>query len=126
MKIKVDKGMDKPYLSDGRHQVEITDIQEGESEHKGVPFFACRFDNEEGYVVQRFYTSGPGMAIITGLFEAVGVSVKEGSQIDTNQLLHKKLLIEVNERTYNDLETGSERTLKQASNFQPLSKKVRT
>ncbi|WP_266368836.1 hypothetical protein [Tellurirhabdus rosea] len=120
MKIDVEKGADKPFLPDGRHEVEITDIQEGSSEYKDVPFFACRFENEDGFVNQRFYLSGPGMPILMGLFKAVGIEAEEGKQLDTKQLLHKKVSIEVGERSYEAPETGNERTLKQAYGFQPV------
>lgn len=121
MKIKVNEGMDKPFLPDGRHLVDITHIDEGTSEHKGVPFFACRFENEQGFVIQRFYNSKPGMPIIAGLFEAAGIPLQEGVTLDTNKLVGKKLFITVEERTYEVPESDNERTLKQATGFQSAS-----
>lgn len=120
MKIDVEKGMDKAFLADGRHVVEITHIDEGSSESKDVPFFACRFENEDGFVNQRFYLSDPGMSIIMELCQAAGVDVQGGKQLDTNQLLHKKLSIEVAERSYQAPDSGNERTLKQASGFEAV------
>ncbi len=117
MKIQVDK----TFLPDGRHLVEITHVEEGVSEHKNVPFFACRFENEEGFIMQRFYNSTPGMPVIMKLFQAVDIPVKEGKDLDTNQLLQKKLYITVGERTYNEPESGNERTLKQAIEFESAS-----
>lgn len=117
MKISVEKDQDKPLLNDGHHTVEITRIDEGTSEYKGIPFFNCRFENEDGFVSQRFYQSPAGMPAIINLFKTAGIEVKEGDELDTKQLLHKTLDIEVGERSYNDPETGNERTLKQATNF---------
>ncbi|UFH56822.1 hypothetical protein [Spirosoma sp. KNUC1025] len=117
MKIAVEKGQAKTLLTDGEHQVTITHIDEGTSEHKGIPFFAVRFENEEGYVSHRFYQSQAGMPAIIGLFEMAGIDVKEGKELDTKQLIGKEVTIEVGERAYNDPETGNERTLKQAVNF---------
>ncbi|MGV3561430.1 hypothetical protein [Larkinella arboricola] len=117
MKIAVEKGQEKTILADGRQQVTITDIQEGTSEHKGIPFFAVRFENEDGYISHRFYQSSAGMPAIIGLFEQVGIEAKEGQELDTKQLLGKQLTIEVGERSYTDPETQNERTLKQAVNF---------
>lgn len=117
MKIAVEKGQDKPLLADGNHTVTITHIDEGTSENKGVPFFAVRFENEEGYVSHRFYQSQAGMASIVGLFEQAGIEVKGGAELDTKQLVGKQVDIEVGERSYTDPETGNERTLKQAMNF---------
>ena len=119
MKIAVEKGQDKAFLPDGRHVVTITHIDEGTSEYKGVPFFAVRFENEEGFVNQRFYLSPGGMPIIMALCEAVGIEPKQGEDIDTKQLVNKEVSIEVGDYTYNNPEDGNERTLKQASNFQP-------
>lgn len=116
MKIKVEEGLDKPFLSNGRHVVEITDVQEGKSEHKGVPFFNCRFENEEGFVNTRFYDTEPGMPAIVDLFKTAGIEVKEGIQINTEDLLGKKLSIMVSDRTYTD-PGGKEKTIKVATEF---------
>lgn len=117
MKIAVEKGQDKPLLADGKQRVTITDIEEGTSENKSVPFFAVRFENEDGFVSHRFYQSSAGMTTIVNLFERVGIDVKEGAELDTKQLIGKELDIEVGERSYNDPNTGNERTLKQAMDF---------
>ncbi|MBO0934125.1 hypothetical protein [Fibrella aquatilis] len=120
MKINVEEGLDKAFLPDGRHEVEITHVDEGTSEYKGVPFFACRMENEEGFVNQRFYTSPAGMPILLELFRAVGIDAKADKDLDTNQLVGKRLAIEVGDYTYNDPETGNEKTLKQASHFEAV------
>ncbi len=117
MKIAVEQGQDKTLLADGQHNVTITHIDEGTSEYKGIPFFAARFENEDGYVSHRFYQSPAGMPAIVGLFEMAGIDVIEGKDLDTKQLIGKQVDIEVGERSYNDPETGNERTLKQAVNF---------
>ncbi|MVM40058.1 hypothetical protein GO730_24620 [Spirosoma sp. HMF3257] len=117
MKIAIEKGQEKTLLADGRQQVTITDIEEGTSENKGIPFFAVRFENEDGYVSHRFYQSQAGMPAIVSLFGSVGIDAKEGKELDTKQLLGKELTIEVGERSYTDSETHNERTLKQAVNF---------
>ena len=57
------------------------------------------------------------MTNIVNLFERVGIDVKEGDELDTKQLVGKELDIEVGERSYNDPNTGNERTLKQAMDF---------
>ena len=117
MKIAVEKGQDKTLLADGQHSVTIAHIDEGTSENKGIPFFAVRFENEDGYVSHRFYQSPAGMPAIVGLFEMAGIDVTEGKDLDTKQLIGKQVDIEVGERSYNDPETGNERKLKQAINF---------
>lgn len=117
MKIAVERGQEKSLLADGQQQVTITDIEEGSSENKGIPFFAVRFENDEGYVSHRFYQSEAGMPAIIGLFEAVGIEPKAGKDLDTSKLMGKELMIEVGERSYNDPVTHNERTLKQAVNF---------
>ncbi|MEZ0538829.1 hypothetical protein [Fibrella arboris] len=121
MKINVEEGLDKPFLSDGRQTVDITNIDEGKSEYKDVPFIACRFENEDGFVNQRFYISPAGMPILMELCRAVGVETGANNQLDTNKLLGKKVSIEVSDYTYQDPETGNERTLKQATAFEPVA-----
>jgi hypothetical protein len=117
MKIAIDEGMDKPLLADGSQSVTITRVDDGTSENKGVPFFAVRFENEQGYVSHRFYTSPAGMPAIVMLFQQANVPVKAHTELDTSKLIGKKLTIDVGERHYTDPETGNERTLKQAMNF---------
>lgn len=109
---------EKPYLSEGRHTVKITDIQEGKSEHKDVPFFNCRMENDEGFVNQRFYLSEPGQPFVAALFKAVGI---EDKSVDTKQLKGKELSVVVSERTYEDPD-GDKKTITQASDFQPAGK----
>ncbi|GAB3714268.1 hypothetical protein GCM10027592_53940 [Spirosoma flavus] len=117
MKIAVEKGQDKTLLPDGPQHVTITHIDEGTSENKGIPFFAVRFENDEGYISQRFYQSQAGMSAIVNLFEMADIPVAEGKDLDTKQLIGKNLMINVGERSYTDPETHNERTLKQALNF---------
>ena len=117
MKILVEEGSEKGLLPDGQQQVHITGIDEGTSEHKGIPFFAVRFENESGYVSQRFYQSPAGMPGIVHLFELAGIPIEAGKELDTKQLNGKALTIDVGERSYTDPETGNERTLKQATTF---------
>lgn len=104
---------EKPFLPNGRHVVKITEVAEGKSENKNVPFINCRLENEEGFVNQRFYLSEPGQPILASFFKAVGLA---GKEVDTKELKGKTLSVEVEERTYEDAE-GKEKTIKQASHF---------
>jgi len=113
MKLKINE---KPFLSEGRHVVEITEIEEGTSENKDIPFFNCRLENEEGFVNQRFYLSEPGQPILAAFLKAAGI---EGKEVDTQELKGKKLSVEVEERTYEDAE-GKEKTIKQATHFRQV------
>ena len=113
MKVSV---KEKPFLPNGRHVVQITEVEEGKSENKNVPFINCRLENEEGFVNQRFYLSEPGQPILAAFFKAVGL---EGKEVDTNELKGKTVSVEVEERTYEDAE-GKEKTIKQASHFQKV------
>lgn len=117
MKIHVEKGQEKGFLPDGRHTVEITDIEEGNSEHQNVPYFAARLENEHGFVTQRFYLSPAGMPILLGFCEAAGVKPEGGKDIDTKQLVGKHLSVEVSDHSYADPATGNERTIRQATGF---------
>ena len=55
---------ESPRLKNGRHTVTITEINEGRSEYKDIPFFATRMESEDGFVEQRFYDSEPSQPII--------------------------------------------------------------
>ena len=108
---------ESPRLKTGRHTVTITEINEGRSEYKDVPFFAARMENEQGFVEQRFYDSAPSQPIIAELMQAVGLT---GDQLNTEDLVGKSLSIEVGERTYPDPDTGVEKTITEASHFEAV------
>ncbi|QNF32390.1 hypothetical protein HUW51_06465 [Adhaeribacter swui] len=115
MKVTVNE---KPFLPDGRHVVTITEIEEGTSENKNVPFINCRLENEEGFINQRFYLSEPGQPILASFFKALGL---DKTEVDTKELQGKTLSVEVEERTYTDAD-GKEKTIKQATNFELAGK----
>jgi len=107
---------EKLFLPNGRHVVAITDIEEGTSEHNGVPFFNVRFENEEGFINHRFYQSEPGQPIIAEFLKALGM---EGQEVDTEELIDTSLSLEVEERSYPDPDSDKEKTIKQARDFRP-------
>lgn len=113
MKLKIDE---KPFLPNGRHVVQITQVEEGKSENKDIPFINCRLENEDGFVNQRFYMSEPGQPILASFLKAVGI---EKQEVDSKELNGKKLSVEVEERTYEDQE-GKEKTIKQAAHFEAV------
>lgn len=109
---------EKPFLPEGRHTVKVTEVEEGKSEHKNIPFFNCRLENEEGFINQRFYLSEPGEPFLAAFLQAVGI---EDNQVDTQQLKGKTLSVVVEERSYEDPE-GNEKTIKQGTDFAPAGK----
>jgi len=111
MKIEANE---KPFLPNGRHTVEITHVEDGRSEHKDVPFFNVRFENEEGFVNHRFYDTEPGQPIIAEFLKAVAM---ERKTVDTKELIGKKLSLEVEERSYPDPASNKDKTIKQAKDF---------
>ena len=108
---------ESPRLKNGRHAVTITEVSEGKSEYKEIPFFAARMENDEGFVEQRFYNSEPGQPIIAALMKAVKLS---GDKLNTEDLVGKQLSVEVGERTYPDPDTGVEKTITEASHFEQV------
>ncbi len=114
MKVQV---QEKPRLQHGRHFVTITEISEGKSEYKGIPFFAARMETEEAFVEQRFYDSEPSQPILAELMRAVGM---EGETLDTDKLVGKQLSVEVHERSYPDPDTGQEKTITEAGHFRKV------
>lgn len=107
---------EKPFLPEGRHVVKITEVEEGKSENKNIPFINCRLENEEGFVNQRFYLSEPGQPILASFLKALGL---EKAEVDTKELKGKQLSVEVEERTYEDAD-GKEKTIRQATHFRPV------
>ncbi|NJC26565.1 hypothetical protein [Neolewinella antarctica] len=112
MKVNVNES---PRLKDGRHTVTIVEVTDGRSEYKDVPFFNARMENEDGFVEQRFYDSEPSKPILAALMQAVGM---KAGKLNSEDLVGKKLSVEVGERTYSDPETGDEKTITEASHFE--------
>ena len=108
---------EKPRLTDGRHVVTITEVTDGKSEYKGIPFFSARMENEDGFVEQRFYSSEPSQPILAELMRAVEM---EGTELNSEDLVGKQLSVEVHERTYPDPDTGQEKTIKEAGYFKTV------
>ncbi|WP_018478746.1 hypothetical protein [Pontibacter roseus] len=115
MKLKIDE---KPFLPEGRHVVKVTEVEEGKSENKEIPFINCRLENEDGFVNQRFYLSEPGQPILASFLKALGI---DKTEVDTKELKGKTLSVEVEERSYEDAE-GKEKTIKQATHFREIGK----
>lgn len=116
MRISVEKDQNKGFLPDGRHTVEITDVEESVNEHQQVPFFAARMESENGFVSQRFYNSEAGHPIILQLYAAADIKPEGGKDLDTKQLIGRHLSVEVGDHSYADATTGNER-IRQASGF---------
>ncbi|WP_017730973.1 hypothetical protein [Nafulsella turpanensis] len=116
MKFHIDE---KPYLPEGRQTVKVTEVEEGKSEHKDIPFFNLRLENEEGFINQRFYLSEPGEPFLAAFLKAVGLD--DQKEVDTKQLKGKSLSVMVEERSYEDPQ-GAHKTIKQATDFQPAEK----
>ena len=108
---------ESPRLKNGRHVVTITEVTDGRSEYKDIPFFSARMENEEGFVEQRFYDSEPSKPILAELMAAVGI---EGEALNSEDLVGKSLSVEIGERSYSDPETGDEKTITEASDFESV------
>lgn len=108
---------ESPRLRNGRHVVTITEVTDGRSEYKDIPFFSARMENDEGFVEQRFYNSEPSKPILAELMKAVGL---EGEQLNSEDLVGKSLSIEVDDRHYPDPDSGVEKSIKEAGNFEAV------
>ena len=51
MKLKIDE---KPFLPNGRHVVQVTEMKREKARTRISRFLNCRLENEEGFVNQRF------------------------------------------------------------------------
>ncbi len=83
-----------------------------------MPSFNVRFEKEDGFVNHRFYESEPGQPIIAGFLKAPGL---KGKEVDTQELISKRVSLEVEETSYADPQSGQEKTIKQSRDFSPCS-----
>jgi hypothetical protein len=100
MKIHFNKNLN--YLSNGDHEVVISEVTEGISKNS-VPFFLCKFENEEGIINYKIYKTENSLPFIKKLFEAVGLYQQE---VDTNNLIGKYLGITIKTKDWIDSTTG--------------------
>jgi hypothetical protein len=117
MKIKVTKKyLARTPLENGDHPVKIISVNEGES-RKGTPFFACKFQNDFGYHTQRFHRTEKTESVIHELFNACGLPIEIGKDLETEQLYEKELVIKIRDSEYVNFETGELIRTKTAFDF---------
>jgi hypothetical protein len=90
-------------LGNGQHRVKIIKVVYGVSTKNTFPYFKCRFENQDGYIYQRFHVSEGGKLIIKRLFEAAGIY---GNKPNTKDLIGKEIIITVITKDRINFETG--------------------
>ncbi len=105
--------MDKKVLPQGEFHVRITQYSKGKSEKKGTTYIKLRFENQRGYIDQRFYFTEKSQTFLGKLFEACGLEKPSFDNLEkaSMDLLKKELLINIvetfnafSEKTYNDID----------------------
>jgi len=82
----------KKILNPGLHIVKITELSEGVSKNKKIPYLKCRFENDYGYIPEIFYINDTGKLYLDKLFSSVNILENEVNSI---HLLGKILAIRV-------------------------------
>ena len=117
MKIKT---TERPFLPLGPAHVRVTSVEDDQrSEYQGVPYLNVRLENEDGFVEQRFYLSEAGQPILAEFVRALGLDPAE--EHDTQDFVGRELLVDIEDYTYEAPDTGSDRTIKQATHFRETS-----
>jgi hypothetical protein len=93
----------KPQLGIGQHRVAIAKVLHGKSSIKRTPYFVCRFENQWGYLYQRFYITEGSKLFLKRFFEAASIY---GNAVETKELLGKELFVSVETKDRVDFETG--------------------
>ncbi len=110
------KPTERPFLNVGPAHVKVTQVEDDQkSEYQGVPFLNVRLENEDGFMEQRFYLSEAGKPILAQFIQALGLDAEK--EQDSQDFVGRELLVDIEERTYEAPDTGSDRTIKQATHF---------
>lgn len=83
----------KERLPVGKHIVEIVKVDYGINAN-GLEYFECFFENEQGVSTARFYTTEKAMFRIVSLFKSCQLSAETSQEVDTYDLIGKKIEIE--------------------------------
>jgi hypothetical protein len=106
MKISIKKIHKESALPIGRHRVKITCITESIDEDRNESFFSCRFENSKGHIISRLNNTEQGLVQILKLFNSCGFHFDDNPSnnftVDTNDLLHKELEINVADQIFTD------------------------
>jgi hypothetical protein len=92
MKILITES-NKERLPVGKHIVEIVKVDKGTNAN-GLEYFECFFENTQGVSTDRFYTTEKAMFRIVSLFKSCQLSAETNQEVDTDDLIGKKLEIE--------------------------------
>ena len=95
----------KPKLQTGIHLITITKVFYGKTTFSKIPYFKCKFENENGWFYQKFFLNQKAGSInfIKKLFEAAGVYT---DSINPGDLSGKQLAIHIKSRKLIDFLTG--------------------
>lgn len=83
----------KERLPVGKHIVEIVKVDNGINAN-GLEYFECFFENKQGVSTARFYTTEKAMFRIVSLFKSCQLSAETSQEVDTDDLIGKKIEIE--------------------------------
>lgn len=106
MKIILKELIHDSRLSTGNHNVKITNITEDIIEDGNIEFFQCKFENSEGFIKNRFLNNEQTLSTIAKLFRACKISIKDSSELDTNDLLYKELEITIVDEIFTNASSG--------------------
>lgn len=88
-------------LQEGRHNVTITEVLEGITPNS-VEYFAPRFGNEKGSILGRLYVTEPSQFRIIELFRVCNIEYDSKKQLNTDNLIGKRLTISVEKKERNE------------------------
>lgn len=84
-------------LSNGTYNVKIAYVNEGQSEHKNIPYMLCGFECEGRIYEHRIYLSGNSLKFIKLLYYKAGINSKK---YDGYELIGAELGIEIISGSY--------------------------
>lgn len=96
MKINISK-IPNIKLEEGYHLVSVSSVKDGIL--KGITFFECTFENENGFINRRFFLAEFGLNHLIQLLKALAVDFKR-DEIDTDEFLKKKLIIRIGKKAF--------------------------
>lgn len=107
----------------GPNHVTISAVDEDmHSEYKGTPYLNVHLRNDDGELEHRLYLSEKAQPILATFLQALGLDPE--AEHDPQDFVGKKLIVDVEEDTYDAPQTGNERTIRRAVHPRPAEEQL--
>ncbi|SDK26178.1 hypothetical protein SAMN05421823_102286 [Catalinimonas alkaloidigena] len=121
MKSTIHSHSDRSTLTQGWHDVKITEVQEGQLGYHTAPFWHVAFENPHGIAYHHFPETDEGLALLKQLFAAAGLPEPRGFNEDLEILLERSVQVHVEEHTHYEPLSGERHQRNEVTGFRAVA-----